>query len=159
MNYKEIMELTEWLEKSSFTAYSLTINGVSLSVSKQQAAQQPIGHITSMPAAMPAPMPIVVSQQNSVETESAKPAVVNKTAEGHIVRSPIVGTYYESSSPENPAFVKVGQKVKKGDVLCILEAMKIMNEITSDVDGTVLEIFASNGDMAEARMPLFRIDV
>ena len=147
MNYKEIMDLTQWLERSSFTAYSLTVNGVSLNVSKQQGIQQPQTSVanTPMPIAASAPPP--------------PPMVAEKANEGHIVRSPIVGTYYESSNPESAAFVKVGDKVKKGDVLCILEAMKVMNEITCDVDGVVMEILASNGDMVEARMPLFRIEV
>ena len=146
MNYNEVRELTEWLEKSSFTSYSLTMNGVSLSVSKQQMVQHPY----PLPAVLPAP-----TEPQPAET----PVKPNKAAEGHIIRSPIVGTYYESANPESAAFVKVGQKVKKGDVLCILEAMKVMNEIIADVDGIVAEIFVSDGDMVEARMPLFRIEV
>jgi len=132
MNYKEIRELTEWLEKSSFTAYSLSVNGVNLSISKQQGTVQPC--IESVP-------------------------FQNSQADIHIISSPIVGTYYESASAGNPAFVQVGQYVKKGDTLCILEAMKVMNEITADVDGIVAEIFVSNGSMVEACMPLFRIEV
>jgi len=169
MNYKEIMELTQWLERSSFTTYSLTVNGMSLSTSKQQTAAQPFVQPAVMPpmppiSAMPVQAPVAAMPQPSAEPlmtavpVAATPAA-DTAAQGHIIRSPIVGTYYESSNPESPALVKVGQKVKKGDVLCILEAMKVMNEITSDVDGVVMEIFASNGDMAEARMPLFRIEV
>jgi len=135
MNYKEIRELTEWLEKSSFTAYSLTIDGVHLSISKQQMAGQPC--LESIP-------------QSNIKTLQA---------DIHIISSPIVGTYYESASSGNPAFVQVGQYVKKGVTLCILEAMKVMNEITADVDGVVAEIFVSNGSMVEACMPLFRIEI
>jgi len=153
MNYKEIMELTQWLEKSSFTAYSLTVNGMSISASKQQQA------VVAQPLAQAVSLPEITAQPLFTQPPAAVDKTSDKAAEGHIIRSPIVGTYYESSNPESPAFVKIGQKVKKGDVLCILEAMKVMNEITSDVDGTVVEIFASNGDMAEARMPLFRIEV
>lgn len=144
MTYQEIRELTEWLEKSSFTAYSLTISGVSISVSKQQ---------TAVPAAVP-PLP-------PLETPSAAvlpaPQQATQSHNGHIIASPIVGTFYASANPESPAFVQVGQRVQQGDVLCILEAMKVMNEITSDTDGTVTEIFVSNGAMVEARMPLFKI--
>jgi acetyl-CoA carboxylase biotin carboxyl carrier protein len=78
---------------------------------------------------------------------------------GHAVTSPIVGTYYNSSNPESAPFVTVGKAVKKGDVLCILEAMKVMNEIVSDVDGVVVEVCVENGEMVEARQPLFRIEV
>ena len=69
----------------------------------------------------------------------------------------MVGTFYSSPSPDKGAFVKVGDNVKKGDVLCIVEAMKIMNEITSDVDGSVAEILVNNEDMVEYNQPLFRI--
>ena len=164
MNYKEIRELTEWLEKSSFTTYSLSINGVSLSISKQQKELQPDWnqpkendgvHLPSSTQEMITqnamnPLPNTYSGQ--------KPDSAPGPQGGHVVVSPIVGVYYESTGPGNPAFVEVGQKVKKGDVLCILEAMKIMNEITSDVDGTIAEIMLSNGDMVEACMPLFRIE-
>jgi acetyl-CoA carboxylase biotin carboxyl carrier protein len=91
--------------------------------------------------------------------DPTEPQPTATNIKGHIITSPIVGTYYESSNPETPAFAEIGQRVKKGDVLCILEAMKIMNEIVSDVDGVITEIFASNGDMVEARAPLFRIEV
>jgi len=147
MNYKEIMELTEWLEKSSFTSYSLSINGVHISVSKQNAVQNPdIGH-TSETVPVPHTQDIIASEPQA------------QLAASHIISSPIVGIYYESASPETPAFVQVGQHVKKGDTLCILEAMKVMNEITADVDGVVTEIFVSNGDMVEACMSLFEIAV
>lgn len=77
--------------------------------------------------------------------------------EGIIIKSPMVGTFYESSSPDAEAFVKVGSKVKKGDVICIIEAMKLMNEIESDYDGEITEVFVKNEDMVEYGKPLFRI--
>ena len=147
MTYKEIRELTEWLERSSFTTYSLTINGVSLSVSKQQAIASPPAFVPQTP---------IVESPSIAQTSSVSSL---NTIEGHLIHSPIVGTYYESANPESSPFVKVGKSVKKGDVLCILEAMKVMNEITCDVDGTIAEIFVSNGSMVEARMPLFKIEV
>lgn len=73
------------------------------------------------------------------------------------VVSPIVGTFYESPSPDKEAFVKVGDKVKKGDVLCIIEAMKLMNEIKSDVDGTIEKVFAKEGQLVEYGMKLFEL--
>ena len=77
--------------------------------------------------------------------------------EGNFVKAPIVGTFYQSSSPDKPPLVKVGDKVKEGDLLCIIEAMKIMNEIKSPCNGEVAEIFVSNEDMVEYDQPLFRI--
>ena len=163
MNYKEILELTQWLEKSSFTAYSLTVNGVSMTMSKQQTAPGPV-HGWGTPQAMvaappmpPGPMPTPAAIISTTEESPATPAP--KATGGHLITSPIVGTYYESANPETPPFIKVGQRVKKGDTLCILEAMKVMNEITADKDGTVTEIMVANGDMVEARMPLIRLEV
>lgn len=75
----------------------------------------------------------------------------------HIVKSPMVGVFYSSPTPDSPSFVKPGDRVKKGDVLCILEAMKLMNEITSDVDGEVVEVLAENQSPIEYGQPLFRI--
>lgn len=74
-----------------------------------------------------------------------------------IIKSPIVGTFYGSSSPEDEPFIKIGSKVKKGDVLCIIEAMKLMNEIESEYDGEVVEVLVKNEDMVEYDQPLFKI--
>lgn len=74
-----------------------------------------------------------------------------------IIKSPIVGSFYASASPENPPFVEVGTRVKKGQVLCIIEAMKLMNEIESDVDGEVVEIMLKNQELAEYGVALFKI--
>ena len=165
MNYKEVRELTEWLEKASFTTYSLSINGVSLSTSKQQGDLQSRGIQPQHSGVVHLPSFTQETITESVNHPSPKTLSKEETGnppeaqEGYVVTSPIVGVYYESTGPGSPALVKVGQKVEKGDVLCILEAMKIMNEITSDVDGTITEIMLSNGDMVEACMPLFRIEV
>ena len=74
-----------------------------------------------------------------------------------IVKSPIVGTYYEAPSPGSPPYVKVGDAVKEGQVLCIIEAMKLMNEIEADVSGEIVKMFVSNGSPVEYGMPLFGI--
>lgn len=90
--------------------------------------------------------PITIIPQEKVEVKS-----------GNFVKSPIVGTFYQSGSPERPPFVKIGDKVKEGDLLCIIEAMKIMNEIKSPYSGEIAEILVSNEDMVEYDQPLFRI--
>jgi acetyl-CoA carboxylase biotin carboxyl carrier protein len=78
-------------------------------------------------------------------------------ADLYIVKSPIVGTYYEAPSPGTPPFVKVGDKVKEGQVLCIIEAMKLMNEIESEVSGVIAKMLVANGSPVEYGMPLFGI--
>ncbi|NLY82273.1 MAG: acetyl-CoA carboxylase, biotin carboxyl carrier protein [Clostridiales bacterium] len=99
-----------------------------------------------------APKTVVVKQ----ETEEAEVAVFEKL-QGSIIKSPIVGTYYESSTEGGEPFVKVGDVIKKGDVVAIIEAMKLMNEIKSECEGTVTKVFIENGDPIEYGQPLFEI--
>ena len=87
----------------------------------------------------------------------AAPAAAPAAQKGHIVKSPMVGTFYRSAKPGTPAFVEVGTKVKVGQVLCILEAMKLMNELESDVAGTVTEIYLANASPVQFGQDLFRI--
>jgi acetyl-CoA carboxylase biotin carboxyl carrier protein len=98
-------------------------------------------------------LPSLIDNKVSEKAEKAEP--VKK--EGVVVTSPIVGTFYGSPSPEVAPFVSVGSKVKKGEVLCIIEAMKLMNEIESEVDGEVIEILVQNEQMVEYGQPLFLI--
>ncbi|MBV5322439.1 MAG: acetyl-CoA carboxylase biotin carboxyl carrier protein [Rhodoferax sp.] len=101
--------------------------------------------VQTMPAAM-APL----------ASELAAPAVVAET--GHITKSPMVGTFYRSASPDAKAFVELGDAVKEGDTICIIEAMKILNEIEADKTGTIKRILAENGQAVEYGQPLFIIE-
>jgi acetyl-CoA carboxylase biotin carboxyl carrier protein len=89
---------------------------------------------------------------------TAAVAVEAPVATGHTLKSPMVGTFYRSSSPETKAFVEIGQKVRVGDTLCIIEAMKMMNQIECDKDGTVKDILAGNQESVEFDQPLFVIE-
>lgn len=100
-----------------------------------------------------APQPAVQSSEQAVS--ESKPAA--KPTDGEVVKSPIVGTFYEASSPDADPFVKVGDRVKKGQTLCIVEAMKIMNEIEAEFTGTIQKILAENGSPVEFDQPLFII--
>lgn len=96
--------------------------------------------------------------QAPVATTAAAPAaapVVAALPEGHVVKSPMVGTFYRSSAPGAPAFVEIGKNVSEGDTLCIIEAMKLLNEIESDFSGTVKQILVENGQPVEYGQPLF----
>ena len=103
--------------------------------------------------------PTVVSAPAPVAVAHAAPEAAPAPAarQGHIVKSPMVGTFYRSAKPDTPAFVEVGAKVKVGQVLCILEAMKLMNELESDVAGTVAEIYLGNASPVQFGQDLFRI--
>ena len=107
--------------------------------------------------AIPGPLTAPVHSPLPVAASAGSPREVPPDAPGVVVSSPFVGTFYRSSSPDAPPFVDVGQKVKKGQTLCIIEAMKLMNEIESEVDGTVAEILVQNATPVEFGEPLFRI--
>ena len=92
----------------------------------------------------------------SVKTEN-KQVEKEKKVEGELIKSPMVGTFYQAPSPDSPPYVRVGDKVKKGDTLCILEAMKIMNEIEAEFDCEILEILVEDGQPVEFDTPLFRV--
>ncbi|MBZ0114301.1 MAG: acetyl-CoA carboxylase biotin carboxyl carrier protein [Thermoanaerobaculia bacterium] len=117
------------------------------------------------PLAIPAPQPVAVSTSPAPQAVAmltppvAAPAPEPAAEEpiGHVLESPIVGTFYEAPSPEAGPFVRVGDRVKKGQVLCIVEAMKLMNEIEADIDGEITRIFPENAQPVEYGEPLFAI--
>jgi acetyl-CoA carboxylase biotin carboxyl carrier protein len=118
------------------------------------------GVVVAAPRAVVAPEIIVpgsVEAPQSTGASAGAPPEARSTEELHLVKSPIVGTYYGSPSPGAEAFVKVGAYIETGQTLCIVEAMKLMNEIESDVSGEVIRIFAENGQPVEYGQPLFGI--
>jgi acetyl-CoA carboxylase biotin carboxyl carrier protein len=114
----------------------------------QMVMMQPQGPVHYAPTAAPMAAPAAAP---------AAPAVAAAEPTGHVVKSPMVGTFYRASAPGNPAFVEVGQSVKEGDTLCIIEAMKLLNEIDSDKTGTITQILVENGQPVEYGQPLFVI--
>ncbi len=98
-----------------------------------------------------------VASAATVETAATAPAAVAAPPQGHVVTSPMVGTFYRAPSPGAAEFVKIGDTVKEGQTLCIIEAMKLMNEIESDKDGVVKEVLVENGQAVEYGQPLFVI--
>jgi len=110
----------------------------------------------SVEAQLPAGQPMVVASQAAAPA-GAEPKAA-PAAPGVVITSPFVGTFYRASSPDAPPFVELGQTVRKGQTLCIVEAMKLMNEIESEVGGKVAEIFVENGQPVEFGEPLFRIE-
>jgi acetyl-CoA carboxylase biotin carboxyl carrier protein len=114
-----------------------------------QAYQMPVPQAVAPAAAPVAAAPAVAAPA---------PAAAAPTSSGHAVKSPMVGTFYRSASPGAKAFVEVGQAVKEGDTICIIEAMKILNEIEADKSGTVTQILCDNGQAVEYGQPLFIIE-
>ncbi len=116
-------------------------------------APQAIHHIQPTYQSTPAP----VAQPIAPAAAVAASKVTNSDVGLHIIKSPFVGTFYASPSPGKPVYTKVGDKVKSGQALCVLEAMKIMNEIDSDINGEIIEICVDNESLVEYGQPLFKI--
>jgi acetyl-CoA carboxylase biotin carboxyl carrier protein len=110
-------------------------------------------HHQPMPVAQPAPAPAPAAPPAAPVAEAAPAA-----APGHVVKSPMVGTFYRSANPNSPPFVEIGSQVKEGDTLCIIEAMKLMNEIEADKSGTIKAALVENGQPVEYGQPLYVIE-
>ncbi|UDM72998.1 acetyl-CoA carboxylase biotin carboxyl carrier protein [Vagococcus fluvialis] len=155
MNFAEIKELLELFEAGSIRELDLNQGDLSLYLNKNEDSRPVVQE--SAPQMVAAPAQVVPSapvEATQAPVAESKPAV---EVEGTAVKSPIVGVVYTSSEPSAPSFVSVGDKVAVGDTLCIVEAMKIMNEIKSDVAGIVTEILIENEDVVEFGQALFRI--
>ena len=153
MDIRKVKKLIELLEESNINELEITEGEESVRISRGvplQAYAAP-APIAQQPAAIAAPAAI------APPAAAAPVAVAPDELAGHIVKSPMVGTYYASPSPDSAVFVTVGSTVKAGDVLCILEAMKMMNQIEADRAGTIGAILAKDGEPIEYDQPLFTI--
>jgi len=148
----EIKALMEYIEASSFVEFELEREGFKIKLVKRPIVTNGVAPVVT-PAAQVAAAAAVTQ---AAEAPAPRPAAV-EAPDVHVVKSPIVGTFYRSSSPTARSFVEIGDRVKKGQVLCIIEAMKLMNEIESDCDGEILEALVANGQPVEYGEPLFKI--
>ena len=150
MDVKKIESLAKLMQETGLTGLELVEGDMELRLERQQEGVAVAPAAPVMPVAAPAPAAGAEAQAASQEQAAPR-------KEGALVLSPTVGVFYASPSPDARPFVEVGDQVKKGDTLCIIEAMKLMNEIPSEVDGTVAEICVGNGQVVEYNQPLFRI--
>jgi acetyl-CoA carboxylase biotin carboxyl carrier protein len=170
LTFEQIKELIELVSERRLQGLELERSGFRLKVDGQAMAQQVVyatsapAADTPLPSAAPAPAAMALPSAPPPPASAAPSAAAPEKAAGppagsHVITSPIVGTFYRASSPTTPPFVEVGTRVKKGQVLCIIEAMKLMNEIESDVDGEILEIYPQNAQPVEFGEPLFAVRV
>ena len=153
MTYAEVKELISIVNHSVLTNFELNMDNVSIKMSKNKdtmITQSTGNNVPNMQTT-----PIQPIQIQKTETSSVSEEITEQS--GNIVKSPIVGTFYAAPGSDKPSFVKIGDKVQEGDTLCIVEAMKIMNEITSPYVGEIAEIYVSNEELVEYGQPLFRI--
>ncbi|MES2917267.1 MAG: acetyl-CoA carboxylase biotin carboxyl carrier protein [Pseudomonadota bacterium] len=156
MDIRKVKKLIELLEESGIDELEITEGEESVRIARHRA---PVAN-THMVAAQAAPVaaPAPAQAQASVEpTQGPAPAAVEPQTRGFVQRSPMVGTFYRSASPGSAAFVEVGQIVKKGEVICIVEAMKMMNQIEAEESGTIESILVENGQAVEFDQPLLTI--
>lgn len=145
---ENISVLADVMEEKNLEEITMEYDDAKLTLkAKRPCPPPPMGGMMPAPMAMAAPAP----------AQAAAPAAAPQVS-GNVVKSPIVGTFYAAASPEKPPFVTVGQQVKKGDVLMIIESMKLMNEVQSEFDGTVAEILVKNGEAVEFDQPIMIIN-
>lgn len=150
VDLKEIRTLIDLMKKNGLAVFKMEREGFKITL-KTAGADGPVQVLTSAPqAAIPAPAPVAAGGA----APAATPAVDPNAKE---IKSPMVGTFYSSPSPESPAYVSVGQTVTADTVVCIVEAMKVMNEIKAEISGTITEICAENGKPVQFGQALFRV--
>ena len=162
MELSNILELIHAVSDSNLTEFNLQDGNLNISMSTEKTIVQQVAASADTASFAAGYQPTVkptlqAAAQNQKDTETDRADDTQKLT-GNIVKSPLVGTYYAASSPDSAPFVKVGDKVSKGQVLGIVEAMKLMNEIESEFDGTVKEILVENEQMVEFGQPMFVIE-
>jgi acetyl-CoA carboxylase biotin carboxyl carrier protein len=159
MDLRKIKKLIDLLEESNLTEIEIREGEESVRLSRAPRAQ------TTMPLYVEPPRPALVAPTptpalgmlSPTEAATGGRSAPNALPDGHVVRSPMVGTFYSSPGPDAPAFVSMGQTVKAGDTLGVIEAMKMFNPIEADVSGTVIAVLVSNGKPLEFDEPMFVI--
>ena len=150
MDLRKLKKLIDLVQESGIAELEITEGEEKVKIVKGGTVTVAAAPIMAMPAAAPA-APALAAAPAAAEAPDAG-------QEGHVVKAPMVGTFYRSSSPDAKPFVEVGQAVKEGDTICIIEAMKLMNEIEADASGVVKAILVENGQPVEYGQPLFQIE-
>ena len=146
MELEDLKEIIELLKETDITELQVEKDGTKVKIKREKFLQQ-----FEISAQKPSVVPVQETIVKEIVAEDSEQRLITTT-------SPIVGTFYRSPSPEAASFIEIGQRVKKGQVLCIIEAMKLMNEIESESDGIVVKALVENGQPVEYGEPLFLID-
>ena len=155
MDLKDIQELIKFVAKSGATEVDLEFDGIKISIkSPPKKKRGELEEVTIIQQQNPSviEVPVVATSPTSITPE------VDENANYITIKSSMIGTFYRSSSPENPSFVNIGDTVKEGDTLCIIEAMKLFNEIESEVSGKIVKVLVDDTTPIEFDQPLFLVD-
>jgi acetyl-CoA carboxylase biotin carboxyl carrier protein len=160
MDIKEIQNLIKFVAKSGASEVSLEMDDVKITIKtgEEKVATDPANYLQQLPpvaSVMPAapqlaPVPAAPAAAQAIETDESDKYIT--------IKSPIIGTFYRKPAPDKPLFVEVGQQVNEGDVLCVIEAMKLFNEIESEISGKIVKILIDDSSPVEFEQPLFLID-
>ena len=162
MTFKEIQNLIKLVTESDLTEFKMKNEGFELSI-KTKNFEKSNGvmkaPVVTMQAA-PAAAPVAAAAPEAVPAAAASPAEAAPAEASNLIeiKSPIIGTFYRSSAPDKPPFLKVGDSVAKGDIVCIVEAMKLFNEIESEVSGKIVKVLVEDAQPVEYDTPLFLVD-
>lgn len=156
MDLRKLKTLIDLVSESNISELEITEAEGKVRIVKGGTAAAAVQYVQAMPAAVAAPVAAAAAPAGAAPAAAAPAAAA--APQGHVVKSPMVGTFYRSSSPGASPFVEVGAQVKEGDTVCIIEAMKILNEIEADKSGTITQILGENGQAVEYGQPLFVIE-
>lgn len=160
MDLKEIQNLIRFVAKSGASEVKLETGDVKITIKTGQESettivqQMPVAAAPMMPAAPAAPVAVPAEPA----APAASPAAESDDSKYITIKSPIIGTFYRKPSPDKPVFVEVGSEIKEGDVLCVIEAMKLFNEIESEVSGKIVKVLVDDASPVEFDQPLFLVD-
>jgi acetyl-CoA carboxylase biotin carboxyl carrier protein len=156
MDIKQIQDLIRFVSKAGVSEVSIEQEEFKITIKTQQAPTYVNATIPALPAAAPAAAPVAtVVEHTTAPAEAPAAADVSKYI---TIKSPMIGTFYRSSTPEKPSFVNVGDEIKTGTVLCIIEAMKLFNEIESEVSGRIVKVLVDNASPVEYDQPLYLVE-
>ena len=157
MNLSQIQELIKFVSKSGVSEVAIEQKDFKITI-KATEAKGKVQEVIQV--AMPAAAPVVMPAATPAVAAVPSPAAPAAEAKGNLieVRSPMIGTFYRSPSPDKPAFVEVGQTIKTGDTVCVIEAMKLFNEIEAEVSGTIVKVLVNDSTPVEYDQPLFLVE-
>ncbi len=155
MDIKEIKQVIDLMKRSDLIEFEIEEEGLKLRI-KRDGKNDPVPTTVMLPQQAPV-IQAGASSMASVPAPAPEPAAKADPAGTHIVKSPMVGTFYRAPNPDSPAFVDVGARVTSDSVVCIIEAMKVMNEINAETEGQIVEILVENGQSVEFGQPLFKV--
>lgn len=158
MNIKEIQNLIKFVAKSGATEVKLEMNDVKITIRTGEGHGKGETTIIQQLPNMAAQQPIAQLPVDAIPVSAETTSNEDEDSKYITVKSPIIGTFYRKSSPDQPSFVEVGDMIKDGDVLCIIEAMKLFNEIESEVTGKIVKVLVDDASPVEFDQPLFLVD-